>query len=265
MNAKTAARSLNEFFVEIPTYGIYEYSAVGWKTTFDVFVRCFVWKRLAQFAVVDSVQPAKMRDWVKRKRRATSTSNWAQCCPDKTQHENVVMWTCVRVVKEAKHCALLLTCDHLIEDDGDGISKKKTSRLLMQARNLAEDFLTLYHLMRQMVFEYLTQHFDIPRPKGFADPSPSPSPMLSLMENRIPRKNDDSLLWPHHCYSDMSRQLEAFVINLTLDRSRFIYIGQRDHWHNRTARRNCDIVKAALEGCQWDISSFASCRDQRLK
>lgn len=32
---------------------------VGWKTTFDVFVRCFVWKRLAQFAVVDSVQPAK--------------------------------------------------------------------------------------------------------------------------------------------------------------------------------------------------------------
>lgn len=177
----------------------------------------------------------------------------------------VVMWACVRVVKEAKHCALLLTCDHLIEDDGDGISKKKTSRLLMQARNLAEDFLTLYHLMRQMVFEYLTQHFDIPRPKGFADPSPSPSPMLSLMENRIPRKNDDSLLWPHHCYSDMSRQLEAFVISLTLDRSRFIYIGQRDHWHNRTARRNCDIVKAALEGCQWDISSFASCRDQRLK
>lgn len=81
--------------------------------------------------------------------------------------------------------------------------------------------------------------------------------MLSLMENRIPRKNDDSLLWPHHCYSDMSRQLKAFVIRSTLDRSRFIYIGQWDHWHTRNARRNCDIVKAALEGCQWDISSFA--------
>lgn len=37
----------------------------------------------------------------------------------------------------------------------------------MQARNLAEDFLTLYHLIRQMVFECLTQHFDIPKAKRF--------------------------------------------------------------------------------------------------
>lgn len=213
---------MNFFVFRFRRFGIYEYSAV--ETTFDVFVRCF----LRSWRNSPALSRRGVARWLEEKAKRPHSSR------TKPNARQIRRDMPVSVLSVSRKLSIAINRDHLtIRQEVD---------LLGAFQEKQSSWCKRWPWGRVELFNASSRR----RPKG----------SRQAVANGKSNAEENSLLWPHNRYSDMTLQLDV-VSSSPLDRSRLFISRSLTHSLRVYELRYRTKKSLRLRRCQWEISSFA--------